>query len=178
MLTVGDRFPSFSLLAVVPTPSGDIIDTLTHHHGANQWRVLFAWPMDFTFVCPTEIAAFGRRHADFQARNAQLLGLSTDTHLAHLAWRRQHHDLRGLPLTMLADPTRALCSALGILQADAGVAPRATFICDPNDTIRWVHVPHFNVRRSVPEVLRILDALQTNALCPCNWQPGAPTLGS
>ncbi len=132
--------------------------------------------MDFTFVCPTEIAEFGKRNADFAERDAQVLGASTDTHFVHLAWRRSHEDLRDLPFPMLADTKRELAQALGILHKDAGVALRATFIVDPEGVIRWVCVNDLSVGRNVAEVLRVLDALQTDELCPCNWQKGEPTL--
>jgi peroxiredoxin (alkyl hydroperoxide reductase subunit C) len=132
--------------------------------------------MDFTFVCPTEIAAFGQRERDFHARDAQLLGGSTDTHYVHLAWRQQHPDLRSLPYPMLADTRRELSSALGVLHRDAGVPLRATFIVDPQGTIRFASVNDLSVGRNVDEVLRVLDALQTDELCPCNWRKGEPTL--
>ena len=132
--------------------------------------------MDFTFVCPTEIAAFGKRHGDFADRDAQVLGMSTDTHFVHLAWRRDHDDLRSLPYPMLADTRRELSTALGILHKSEGVPLRATFIVDPEGIIRFASVNDLSVGRNVDEVLRVLDALQTGELCPCNWQSGEPTL--
>jgi lipoyl-dependent peroxiredoxin subunit C len=141
-----------------------------------KWLVLFAWPMDFTFICPTEIAAFGKRYQDFKDRDCELLGLSTDTEYVHLAWRKQHPDLRDLPYPMLADTKRELSQALGILHPEEGVALRATFIVDPTGVIRHVSVNDLSVGRSVDEVLRVLDALQTDELCPCNWVKGQPTL--
>src|SRR5438093_6881358 len=113
MLTVGDRFPDFHLQAVVGLEPE--FAELTHQSHPGRWRVIFFWPMDFTFVCPTEIAEFGARHADFVERDAQLLGVSADTHYVHLAWRRQHPDLRDLPYPMLADTKRELSIALGVL---------------------------------------------------------------
>jgi len=141
-----------------------------------KWLVLFAWPMDFTFVCPTEIAEFGRRNRDFAERGAQLLGFSTDTHYVHLAWRQQHPDLKALPFPMLADTKRELSQALGILHKEDGVALRATFIVDPEGTIRFASAHDLSVGRNVDEVLRTLDALQTGELTPCNWQRGEKTL--
>jgi alkyl hydroperoxide reductase subunit AhpC len=132
--------------------------------------------MDFTFICPTEIAEFGRRNGDFADRDAQVLGLSTDTHFVHLAWRKQHPDLKALPFPMLADTKRELSQSLGILHKQDGVALRATFIVDPQGIIRWVSVNDLSVGRNVDEVLRTLDALQTDELCPCNWKKGDPTL--
>jgi alkyl hydroperoxide reductase subunit AhpC len=132
--------------------------------------------MDFTFVCPTEIAAFGARERDFRDRDAQLLGASTDSHFVHLAWRKDHKDLKDLPFPMLADTKRELSTALGILHKQDGVPLRATFIVDPTGVIRWVSVNDLSVGRNVDEVLRTLDALQTDELCPCNWKAGDDTL--
>ena len=176
MLTVGDRLPSFSLQAVVSTEPDREFVTLTDQHEPGKWKVLFFWPMDFTFICPTEIAEFGRRYRDFQDRDAEVLGVSTDTHFVHLAWRREHPDLRDLPFPMLADTKRELSSALGILHRGEGVPLRATFIVDPEGIVRFVSVNDLSVGRNVDEVLRTLDALQTDELCPCNWRKGEPTL--
>lgn len=176
MLTVGDRLPAFSLQAVVSLDKGQEFQTLTHESFPGKWKVLFLWPMDFTFVCPTEIAAFGKRNPDFQDRDAQVLGASTDTHFVHLAWRKDHADLRDLPFPMVADTKRELSEALGVLHRSAGVPLRATFIVDPEGVIRHVSVNDLSVGRSVDEVLRVLDALQTDELCPCNWQKGQDTL--
>jgi peroxiredoxin (alkyl hydroperoxide reductase subunit C) len=175
MLTVGDKLPQFALQAVVGLEKGKEFREITEASYPGKWTVLFFWPMDFTFICPTEIAEFGRRYGDFQDRDAQLLGASTDTHFVHLAWRKQHPDLKTLPFPMLADTKRELASALGILHAD-GVALRATFIVDPQGIIRHVNVNDLSVGRNVDEVLRVLDALQTDELCPCNWKQGEPTL--
>ena len=175
MLTVGDKLPAFSLQAVVGLEPGREFQEITDRSHADRWKVLFLWPMDFTFVCPTEIAEFGQRDADFRARGAQLLGASTDTHYVHLAWRQHHPALKDLPFPMLADTRRELSSALGVLHRD-GVPLRATFIVDPKGTIRFVSVNDLSVGRNVDEVLRVLDALQTEALTPCNWKQGQPTL--
>ncbi|MFO1011025.1 MAG: peroxiredoxin [Planctomycetota bacterium] len=176
MLTIGDRFPDFQLQSVVSIDAGKEFQLLTNQSFKGKWRVIFFWPMDFTFVCPTEIAGFGARNAEFQERDAQLLGASTDTEYVHLAWRKQHPDLKSLPYPMLADTKRELSNALGILHKDAGVPLRATFIVDPEGVIRWVNVNDLEVGRSVDEVLRVLDALQTGELCPCNWKSGEKTL--
>lgn len=177
MLTIGDRLPSFKLQAVMSREPGREFAEVTDRSYPGKWTVLFFWPMDFTFICPTEIAEFGNRNADFAARNAQVLGASTDTHYVHLAWRNQHPALKDLPFPMLADTKRELSTALGILHKQDGVALRATFIVDPEGVIRWASVNDLSVGRSVPETLRVLDALQTEELTPCNWQPGEKTLG-
>jgi peroxiredoxin (alkyl hydroperoxide reductase subunit C) len=176
MLTVGDRLPTFNLQSVVSLDKGREFAALTNASYPGKWLVLFAWPMDFTFVCPTEIAEFGKRNPEFADRDTQVLGLSTDTHFVHLAWRRDHEDLRSLPYPMLADTRRELSSALGILHKSEGVPLRATFIVDPEGIIRFASVNDLSVGRNVDEVLRVLDALQTGELCPCNWQAGEPTL--
>ena len=176
MLTVGDLFPRFDLQAAVSLEKGKEFQQITNDTYAGKWQVVFFWPMDFTFVCPTEIAEFGKRNKDFLARDAQVLGASTDSHFVHAAWRRDHKDLKDLPFPMLADIKRELSSALGILHKDAGVALRATFIVDPTGVIRWVSVNDLSVGRNVDEVVRTLDALQTDELCPCNWKAGDETL--
>ena len=176
MLTVGDRLPSFRLQAVVSTKPGSEFAEITGDSHPERWKVLFFWPMDFTFVCPTEIAAFGKRERDFRDRETQILGASTDTQFVHLAWRKTHPDLKELPFPMLADTRRELSSALGILHRGEGVPLRATFIVDPHGIIRWASVNDLKVGRSVDEVLRVLDGLQTDELCPCDWQKGEATL--
>ena len=176
MLTIGDKLPSFDLQAAVSREYGKEFASITHESHPGKWRVLFFWPMDFTFVCPTEIAEFGRRERDFADRDAQVLGASTDTQYAHLAWRNSHPDLKDLPFPMLADTKRELSSALGILHKQEGVALRATFIVDPEGIIRHVSVNDLDVGRNVDETLRVLDALQTGQLCPSNWRPGEATL--
>ncbi|MCC6216933.1 MAG: peroxiredoxin [Polyangiaceae bacterium] len=176
MLTIGDRLPEFDLTAAVSLEKGKEFQNIRHNSYEGKWLVLFAWPMDFTFICPTEIAEFGRRARDFSERDAQVLGFSTDTHFVHLAWRKDHPDLRALPYPMLADTKRELSQALGILHKTDGVPLRATFVVDPQGIIRWVSVNDLSVGRSVDEVLRTLDALQTDELCPCNWKPGDAVL--
>jgi lipoyl-dependent peroxiredoxin subunit C len=176
MLTVGDRLPEFKLQAVVSTKSGKEFAEISNSDLKGKWTVLFFWPMDFTFVCPTEIAEFGRRNADFKDRDAQVFGASTDTQFVHLAWRKNHEDLADLPYPMLADTKRELSQSLGILHKQDGVPLRATFLVDPEGVIRWASVNDLKVGRNVDEVLRVLDGLQTDELCPCNWQPGQETL--
>jgi alkyl hydroperoxide reductase subunit AhpC len=172
MLGVGNKFPDFSLQAVVSLEPGKAFQTITDGDFPGKWKVYFFWPKDFTFVCPTEIAAFGKLNSEFQARDAQILGGSTDSEFVHLAWRQNHPLLRDLPFPMLADIKRELCNALGILDRQEGIAQRATFIVDQHHVIRFVSVNDLCVGRNPQEVLRVLDALKTEGLCPCNWQPG------
>ena len=176
MLTVGDRIPNFDVQAVVSTDMEKAFQRITGESDAGKWKIVFFWPKDFTFVCPTEIAAFGKLNGDFQDRDAVVYGVSTDSEFVHLAWRRSHEDLQDLPFPMLADVKRELSSAFGILDRQEGVALRATFIVDPEGVIRFASVNDLNVGRNPQEVLRVLDALQTDELCPCNWKQGDKTL--
>jgi len=178
MLTIGDRFPSFSAKAVVSNERGKEFVQLDGASFEGKWKVYFFWPMDFTFVCPTEIAGFGKLDRDFRDRDAQLIGVSTDSEFVHLAWRAQHPDLKDLPFPMLSDLRRDLSTNLGVLDVNEGVARRATFIVDPNGVIRFVEVTDMSVGRNPAEVIRVLDALQTDELCPCNWQKGQSTLSA
>ncbi len=177
MLTVGDRLPGFKLQSVVSLEAGKEFAEITDASFPGRWLVLFFWPMDFTFVCPTEIAEFGRLDAAFKERGAQVLGASTDSHYVHLAWRTHHADLKSLPFPMLADTKRELSTALGVLHKTDGVALRATYLVDPDGIIRHVSVNDLAVGRNVDETLRVLDALQTGELCPVAWKRGQATLG-
>jgi peroxiredoxin (alkyl hydroperoxide reductase subunit C) len=176
MLGVGQKFPEFELTATVSTDPRNAFKKITDNDFQGKWKVYFFWPKDFTFVCPTEIAAFGKLNGDFKDRDTQILGGSTDSEFVHLAWRTHHPDLKDLPFPMLADVKRELCEALGILDPKEGVAQRATFVVDPDNIIRFVSVNDLSVGRNPQEVLRVLDALQTDELCPCNWQKGQPVL--
>jgi peroxiredoxin (alkyl hydroperoxide reductase subunit C) len=176
MLTVGDRIPQFDLQAVVSTDQEKAFTRITERSDAGKWKVIFFWPKDFTFVCPTEIAAFGKLDKEFKARDAQLYGASTDSEYVHHAWRSSKDELKNLPFPMLSDIKRELATELGILDQEAGVAQRATYIVDPQGVIRFVYVTDLSVGRSPEEVLRVLDALQTDELCPCNWKQGEETL--
>jgi lipoyl-dependent peroxiredoxin subunit C len=176
MLTVGNRFPDFDLKAVVSTDPKSAFTEVSGASDPGKWKVVFFWPKDFTFVCPTEIAAFGKLNDEFADRDAVIYGVSIDSEYVHLAWRQNHVDLKTLPFPMLSDIRRDLSTALGVLDQTEGVALRATFIVDPEGIIRHVSVNDLSVGRNVDEVLRVLDALQTDELCPCNWQKGEPTL--
>lgn len=181
MLGVGDKLPSFKVKATASLPMKDItIDNVfidvTDKSFPNKWLVLFFYPKDFTFVCPTEIAAFGDLNQEFKDRDAQVLGGSTDSEFVHWAWRRHQAELTDLPFPLLADVKRELTEALGILDKNEGVAQRATYIIDPEGVIRFSMVTDLNVGRNPKEVLRVLDALQTDELCPCNWKKGEDTI--
>ncbi len=177
MLTVGDKLPAFNLKAIKGSalPSDDF-ERISDQSFEGKWKILFFWPKDFTFVCPTEILAFDEMNEEFSARNAVLLGASTDTDFVHLAWRQSREDLGAVSFPWLADNKKELSAALGILERSEGVALRATFIIDPDGVIRFASVNDLSVGRNPKEVLRVLDALQTDKLCPCNWQQGEEIL--
>jgi len=178
MLGVGEKFPSFSLTATVGIEKDPkkAFKTITDLDYAGKWKVYFFWPKDFTFVCPTEITGFAKLNQQFRDRDTQILGGSIDSEWVHHAWRNHHADLKDLPFPMLSDIRRDLCGQLGILDPQSGVAQRATFIVDPDDVIRFVYVTDGSVGRNPDEVLRVLDALQSDELCPCNWHKGEATL--
>ncbi|MBT5953899.1 peroxiredoxin [bacterium] len=176
MITVGDKYPNFNLKATVSNDIDNAFERVELENYRGQWLVMFFWPKDFTFVCPTEISEFGSLNSEFQKRNTQLLGASIDSEFVHLAWRQQKTELNELPFPMASDIKRELSHELGILDKKEGVSQRATFIVDPNGMTRFVMVTDMNVGRNPNEVLRVLDALQTNELCPCNWKKGEETL--
>lgn len=175
MLTIGDKFPEYSLKGVVSTEQTAFEDFNNKSH-PGKWKVIFFWPKDFTFVCPTEIKAFSDLAQQFADREAQVLGVSTDSEFVHLAWRKDHADLKELKIPMLSDIRKDLSRELGILEKTEEVALRATFIVDPDDVIRFVSVNDMSVGRNPKEVLRVLDGLQTDELCPCNWEKGDDTI--
>ena len=176
MLTVGDKLPELTLPVQQGSealPNGETID-LAETNG--RWKILFYWPKDFTFVCPTEIVGYGELKGDFADRDADLIGASTDTAHVHFAWRRSDEQLVGADFPWIADNGGKLATALGILDRNENVAFRATFIIDPDNVIQHVTVNGLNVGRNPQEALRVLDALQTDELCPCNWEKGQDVL--
>ena len=176
MLTVGDKFPRFELTGVVFEDMNHAFQPVSSDSNPGKWKIVFFWPKDFTFVCPTEIAEFGRRYADFTDRDTEVFGVSHDNEYVHLAWRRTHPDLKDIPYPMLADVKQELTGAAGVIHKQDGVPLRATFIIDPQNIVRHVSVNDLSVGRSVDELLRLLDGFQTDELCPCNWRPGEKTL--
>ncbi|MFN3590847.1 MAG: peroxiredoxin [Thermaurantiacus sp.] len=176
MLTVGDKLPEFTVpvqQGVDKLPDGE---TLSHDSFPGKWKILFWWPKDFTFVCPTEIVGYGELKDEFADRDAVLIGASTDTDFVHFAWRKSDERLAAADFPWIADNKKVLAQALGVLEKDAGVALRATFIIDPHNVIQHVSINNLNTGRNPQETLRILDALQTDELCPCNWSSGEETL--
>jgi len=172
MLGVGQKFPEFEMQATMSNDINNAFETISNKTYKGKWLVVFFWPKDFTFVCPTEIEAFGEKDAEFKEKNTKLLGASVDSEFVHLAWRNSHPGLKNLPFPMLADVKRELSNDLGIIDDMEGVSQRATYIVDPEGIIRFASVTDLNVGRNVDEVVRVLDALQAGGLCPCNWHKG------
>lgn len=178
MLGVGDKLPEFSVTGVKPRamePGEGAFETITQASFPGKWKVIYFYPKDFTFVCPTEIVEFAKLNGDFEDRDAVVLGGSTDNEFCKLAWRRDHKDLNKLNQWSFADTNGSLVDGLGI-RHEAGVALRATFIVDPHNVIQHVSVNPLTVGRNPQEILRILDALQTDELCPCNRPVGGDVL--
>lgn len=176
MLGLSKKFPNFKLTGVVSDSPADGFREISNETYRGKWLVVFFYPKDFTFVCPTEIKGFADSNSDFQDRDAQVLAVSTDSEFVHQAWRSQKQELKDLPFPMLSDIRRDLSQSLGILDEAEGVAQRATYIVDPDGIIRFISVNDLSVGRNPKEVLRVLDALQTDELCPCNWQKGEETI--
>jgi len=176
MKTIGEKFPDFKKDALVSLEMDKEFTTLTNDDLKGKWTVFFWWPMDFTFVCPTEIVSFNEHFDEFKDRDANVVGASTDSQYVHLAWRNNHPGLKGLKFPMLADTSKSLAEELGILEPESKIAYRVTYIIDPEGTIQHITVNGLNVGRNVKETLRVLDALQTGELTPCGWTVGEATL--
>jgi lipoyl-dependent peroxiredoxin subunit C len=182
MKTVGEKLESFSIVGVKPGFNEheergiSAFEDLTERSFAGKWKVIYFYPKDFTFVCPTEITGFAKLAEQFEERDAVLMAGSADNEFVKLAWRRSHRDLDRLNHWMFADTTGSLIDQLGIRDRAAGVPLRATFIVDPDNVIQHVSINNLNVGRNPEEVLRVLDGLQTDELCPCNRAVGAETL--
>lgn len=171
-LQVGQRAPEFSLNALVGRSFKRI--ELSQYH--QQWVVLFFYPMDFTLLCPTELIELNNKFEEFEDRDAALIGGSTDTEYSHLGWVNSHEGLSDLQYPLFADVTKRTALDYGVLVPETGVALRATFIIDPDGIVRWSCVNSLSVGRNIDEIIRVLDALQTDELCPCNWKRGDETI--
>ena len=182
MKTVGEKLEAFSVVGVKPRFNNpeengqSAFENITEASFPGKWKVIYFYPKDFTFVCPTEIVGFDKLSSQFSDRDAVLLGGSTDNEFCKLAWRREHKDLNKLNHWSFADVTGSLIDQLGVRDKAAGVALRATFIVDPDNVIQHVSVNNLDVGRNPDEVLRLLDGLQTGELCPCNRNVGGATL--
>ena len=182
MLGIGEKLPEFTVTGVKPKfmqheQNGEsAFEPITQDSFEGKWKVIFFYPKDFTFVCPTEIAEFARLSGYFEDRDAVVLGGSTDNEFVKLAWRRDHADLAELPIWQFADTRGELVDGLGVREPSEGVAYRATYVVDPHNVIQHVYVTNLNVGRSPADTLRVLDALQTDELCPCNRPVGGDIL--
>jgi alkyl hydroperoxide reductase subunit AhpC len=167
-LRIGDQAPDFKIKGIL---KGQVADySLSTIHG--KWLVLFFYPADFTFICPTEVTGFSKLAKDFTAEGAAILGASVDSIDSHRSWAE---ELGGLDYPLLSDESKTLSRAYGVLDEKEGVSLRATFIINPDGMICYQVVSHVNVGRSVEETLRVLKALRTERLCPSDWKPGDPT---
>ena len=172
---VGERAPDFALDALVRTGKGFEFKKLALEEYHGKWVVLFFYPMDFSFVCPTEIKGFNQEIGTFKKLDAVVLGISTDSKYSHLAWA-QRGDLGVLQFPLLSDLKKEAAAEYGCLDEKEGVALRALYIIDPDGVLQYQVVHNLDVGRSVDETLRVLQALHTGALCPLNWKPGEKTI--
>lgn len=171
MLQVGKEAPDFQMEAVIGKDFDEV--KLSDYRG--KWVVLFFWPLDFTFVCPTEVTAFSRRIQEFKDLGAEVLGASIDSKFTHLAWKE---SLGQINYPMLSDITKEASREYGVLIEEQGIALRGLFIIDPEGVLRYQVVHDLNIGRNVDEVIRVIKALQTGELCPIDWEEGMQTLGS
>jgi len=174
---VGRPAPDFDM------PSTKNVETLKENvklsDYAGQWLVLLFYPLDFTFVCPTELTTFSDRYDDFQAIGAEVIGVSTDSVYSHRAWLQTPRDksgVEGLRYPLASDITKQVSRDYGVLIEDRGVALRGLFVIDPEGTLRYAVIHDLNVGRSADETLRVIQALQTGGLCQAEWRPGQETL--
>lgn len=182
MKTVGDTLEPFKVIGVKPgfthhEENGvSAFEEVTESSFPGKWKVIYFYPKDFTFVCPTEIVGFNKLVDEFEDRDAVLMGGSSDNEYVKLAWRRTQTDHAKLAHYQFADTNGSLIDQLGIRDRIEGVALRATFVVDPDNVIQHVSVYTANVGRSPDETLRVLDCLQTEGMCACNRQVGGATL--
>lgn len=170
MVQVGQQAPDFEAEAVVDQQFVNV--ELTDYRG--KWVVLFFWPLDFTFVCPTEVIGFSKRLDEFKELGAEVLGASIDSKFTHLAWKEKIGEVR---YPMLSDITKQISQDYGVLREQEGIALRGLFVIDPEGVLRYQVVHELSIGRNVAEVLRVIKALQTGELCPIDWEEGMETLG-
>lgn len=173
MIKVGQKAPAFEETAYV---AGEF-KTVKLSDNKGKWTVLFFYPLDFTFICPTEIERFAQMEGDFKKLNAVVVGASTDSEFSHKNWYETDNRLKAVKYPVIADTSHRLSSAYGVLVTDKGIALRGTFIIDPDGIVRYSLVSDLSVGRNVQEILRVLQAFQTGELCPVHWEPGEKTLG-
>jgi alkyl hydroperoxide reductase subunit AhpC len=177
---VGQPAPAFTLASTKGATSAANLGapiSLSDYKG--KWLVLFFYPLDFTFVCPTEILALSDRLEDFKLIGAEVLGASTDSVFSHFAWINTPIDkngIEGLKYPLVADYKKEIAEAYGVLDEADGKAQRGLFIIDPEGVLKYVTITADNIGRSVDETLRVLQALQTGGLCAADWKPGKKLL--
>lgn len=174
-LQVGQAAPDFLCQAYFKGWEGSGFRELGLADYQGQWLLLFFYPLDFTLVCQTEIRALSEAQPEFQARNCEVLGASTDSQFSHRAWVGQG-ELGELQYPLLADFTKEVAARYGVLDAPRGFALRSCFLVSPEGRLKYACVHDIRIGHSVPEILRVLDALQSGDACPANWQPGDQTL--
>ncbi len=175
---VGKQAPRFEMNAVLANKEFGKV-SLDENMKNERWTILFFYPMDFTFVCPTEIIALSERYEDFKELGAEVIGVSTDTIHTHLAWiktNKNDNGLGDLKYPLAADTNHIISREYGVLIEEDGVALRGLFIISPEGELMYSVINHNNIGRDVDETLRVLQALQTGGLCPVNWKPGQDTL--
>ena len=174
---VGQPAPDFDMPSTKNIEKLDENVKLSDYKG--QWLVLLFYPLDFTFVCPTELTSFSDRYEDFEGIGAAVIGVSTDSVHSHRAWLRTPRDkggVEGLRYPLASDITKSVARDYGVLIEDKGIALRGLFVIDPEGTLRYAVVHDLNVGRSADETLRVIQALQTGGLCQAEWRPGQETL--
>jgi peroxiredoxin 2/4 len=177
---VGQPAPSFRAPVAYPTdgPSSPVANiSLEDYRG--KWLVFFWYPLDFTFVCPTEITALSDRYEEFQEIGAEVLGASTDSVYSHRAWLRTpraENGIEGTKYPILSDMTHEIARNYGVLIEGQGIALRGLFIIDPDGVLQYATINNLNIGRSVDETLRVLQGLQSGGLCPSDWKPGKKTI--
>ena len=170
---VGEPAPKFSAVAYVSGKDDFPKVSLDDYKG--KWVVLFFYPRDFTFVCPTEIKGFAAAEDEFRKLNAVVIGASTDSEYSHKAWFEK--DMPNVKFPVLADTSHRISADYGVLVEEQGLALRGTFIIDPDGILQYAVVANTNIGRSIQETVRTLQALQSGGLCPIDWKPGEKTLG-
>ncbi|GMV14529.1 MAG: peroxiredoxin [Polyangiaceae bacterium] len=176
-MQINQKIPSFKVQAY----HRERFETVTHENLLGKWSVLFFYPADFTFVCPTELADLAERYAELQALGVEVYSVSTDTHFTHKAWHDTSETIRKIDYPMLADPTGQLTRAFGVYIEEEGLAQRGTFVVNPEGLVKIVEVHDGGIGRNASELVRKIQAAQFVAthpgeVCPAKWKPGAETL--
>jgi alkyl hydroperoxide reductase subunit AhpC len=177
---VGQPAPSFRAPVAYPTDGpANPVSNISLEDYKGKWLVFFWYPLDFTFVCPTEITALSDRYEEFQEIGAEILGASTDSVYSHRAWvrtPRNQNGIEGTKYPILSDMTHSIARDYGVLIEDQGIALRGLFIIDPDGVLQYATINNLNIGRSVDETLRVLQGLQSGGLCPSDWKPGQKAL--